>query len=163
MEIKFKRDTAFRKQFFVPDSFAHLTTQVICGMIKILWGEEKSVFVQSVKRNSLPIPQLTKSVAQRFVLILTKLLENGDIARNAVKNFAGMRKEISVKVACKEVEGELSQKYALSAKGNLKQDFGEYGKGGIFSAPGNVKMLIKRDLGELNLHDGKAGLTIVEV
>ena len=22
-EIKFKRDTAFRKQFFVPDSFAH--------------------------------------------------------------------------------------------------------------------------------------------
>ena len=23
MEIKFKRDTAFRKQFFVPDSFAH--------------------------------------------------------------------------------------------------------------------------------------------
>ena len=23
MEIKFKRDTSFRKQFFVPDSFAH--------------------------------------------------------------------------------------------------------------------------------------------
>ena len=109
MGIKFKRDTAFRKTFFVPDSFSHpLTIWAIYGMIKILWGKEKSALVQSVKRNSLPILQLTRSVAQRFVPISTKLQENDNIARIVARNFAGMRKGISVKVAYKEVENELS-------------------------------------------------------
>lgn len=46
MEIKFKRDTAFRKQFFVPDSFAHpakMDAQLLIWIVEKYTAEGETI------------------------------------------------------------------------------------------------------------------------